>query len=92
MIPNPKPAPILPKPEQQKQIQVDPEEYFDFEKIIGVQVRQGKTMYKVKWKGDYDATWEPVENLGPNDVQEYHRTHTKQGKKRKQKPSRYFRR
>jgi hypothetical protein len=39
-------------------------------------------MYFIKWRGYKEKTWEPLDNL-PNWIQEYHLTHTVQGKPRK---------
>ena len=78
------------KKQQKKQPQQGVEDdMFEVEKILDQKTTQGKTRYKVRWKG-YDAThdsWEPEENI-PNTneaLQEYKSTaihkKTKQSKR-----------
>ena len=65
---------------------------FIIERITGAKTEKGKQKYNIKWAGYTNPTWEPETNIPPNVVQEYLHTHTKQGKKRKQKSSKYFKR
>ena len=51
--------------ETQDTIEVDPEQEYEVERIIGKRHKHGKTEWLVKWKGygDTENTWEPDENL-----------------------------
>lgn len=53
------------------------------ERIISAKRVKGKPMYLIKWRGYKEKTWEPLDNLPSWMVQEYHVTHTVQGKPRK---------
>lgn len=45
----------------------------------------GKTYFKVKWVGYRETTWEPQEQIPPLPLQNFYKTHTKAGKRRKRK-------
>ena len=80
------------QPVAQKKAQVDvPSHYHAVERILEVRNRQGKREYKIKWKDCNDTTFEPEENLHPDLLRAYLKTHTRAGKKRKNiKKYKYF--
>ncbi|KAI6080812.1 hypothetical protein F4821DRAFT_275642 [Hypoxylon rubiginosum] len=53
-------------------------------KVLGTRRRNGKTEYRVRWKGrpDSEDTWVPERQMSPNLVKE-HKPRTKKAKKRK---------
>jgi hypothetical protein len=57
-----RPAPLPPPPA----ISIDGFDEYEVECILDKRTRRGRTEYLVKWVGypDYDATWEPLANLG----------------------------
>lgn len=80
------------QPSRPKQPKMGEPPYF-VEKVLASKVAKGKQLYRIKWVGYTEKTWEPAENLPTNIVSEYDRTHTKTGKKRKRPPTntkRYF--
>ncbi len=59
--------------------QTEEEGEYEVEQILDKEVKRGKPVYLVKWKGypESDATWEPVNNLGnvKNLIQQYEASH-----------------
>lgn len=45
----------------------------------------GKTYVNVKWVGYRETTWESQEQIPPLPLQNFYKTHTKAGKRRKRK-------
>lgn len=65
--------------------QQTPEQYYEIEKLMGKKQMNGKTDFKVKWVGYRETTWEPQEEIPPLPLQNYYKTHTMAGKRRKRK-------
>lgn len=63
--------------------QQTPEQYYEIEKLLGKKQMNGKTYFKVKWVGYRETTWEPREEIPPLPLQNYNKTYTKAGKRRK---------
>lgn len=63
--------------------QQTPEEYYELEKLKAKKQINGKTYFKVKWVGYRETSWEPQEEIPPLPLQNYYKTHTKAGKRRK---------
>jgi hypothetical protein len=64
-------------------LEVDGEDEYEVEKILGARKRKGIRQYLVKWKGypeNYDQ-WEPEENLG--NAEELVREYWKGAKRRR---------
>ena len=64
-------------------LEVDGEDEYELEKILGARKRKGSRQYLVKWKGypeNYDQ-WEPEENLG--NAEELVREYWKGAKRRR---------
>ncbi|MES9903530.1 MAG: chromo domain-containing protein [Sedimenticola sp.] len=66
--------------------------WYTVDNILGVKHVAGTRLYRVKWTGFSDTTWEPEANLTPELVRQYHATHTLQGRRRKHSGPKYFHR
>ena len=88
--PKPSGQPAIQKAQPRKQNEVD-QHYYAVDKIMGAKQSQGRTVYKIKWKDCSQTSWEPEENVHPELLHEYLKTHTKSGKPRKKvNPNKYF--
>ena len=55
------------------------------DKLLRYKFVKGKKLFRVKWLGYGERTWEPEENLPPCLVRKFHITKTQQGSARKKK-------
>jgi hypothetical protein len=66
---------------------------WEFEKIKGSETRNGKKYYLIQWSGKdsqgqaWDDTWEPEENLSPEDLRKYPQYQTLAGTQEKRPPA-----
>ena len=78
--PNPAPAPRQTR---------EPEQNYFVEKILSSTNYKGEKLYKVKWLGLKNTTWERSSTLPENLINEFHIKHNAQGRKRK-RPMQFF--
>ena len=68
---------------------VNREQNYFVEKILASANYKGQKLYKVKWLGLKNTTWERKESLPENMINDFHINHNAQGRKRK-RPLKYF--
>lgn len=61
----------------------DSSETFFVEKLFRYKFHKGKKLFRVKWLGHAERTWEPEETLPPSMVRKFHITKTQKGTSRK---------
>lgn len=69
---------------------LNPEEYFEIEKLLRKKRQNGKQLFLLKWKDVSTNTLEPEENISKSALRQFYTTHTKKGKRRKRKQFRFF--
>ena len=65
------------------------EQNYFVEKILASTTYKGQKLYKVKWLGLKNTTWERKDTLPENMINDFHIKHNAQGRKRK-RPLKYF--
>ena len=65
-------------------------EYYAVDKLLRTKQVNGKRHVLIKWQDGSPNTWEPEENISEYTLRNYYATHTKQGKRRKRKPYKFF--
>ena len=68
---------------------------YEVERLLGKKLINGKLHYKCKWTDGSPPSWEPVENIAEDLVEDFHVTFTQKGtrrKKRKRQNYKYFNR
>ncbi|XP_063438465.1 uncharacterized protein LOC134719390 [Mytilus trossulus] len=58
---------------------------YEVECLLGKKTMNGVVHYKCKWKDGSTPTWEPIDNIAENLIEDYHIKYTQQGKRRKRK-------
>ncbi|CAG2224481.1 unnamed protein product [Mytilus edulis] len=58
---------------------------YEVECLLGKKTMNGVVHYKCKWKDGSTPTWEPIDNIAENLIEDYHIKFTQQGKRRKRK-------
>ena len=74
---------------QQPQNEGNMEQNYFVEKILASANYKGQKLYKVKWLGLKNTTWERKSTLPENLINDFHIAHNAQGRKRK-RPLKYF--
>ncbi|CAC5362606.1 unnamed protein product [Mytilus coruscus] len=58
---------------------------YEVECLLGKKTINGVVHYKCKWKDGSTPTWEPIDSIAENLIEDYHIKYTQQGKRRKRK-------
>lgn len=64
---------------------------YEVECLLGKKTMNGVVHYKCKWKDGSTPTWEPIDNIAENLIEDYHIKFTQQGKRRKRKGNQNYR-